>query len=93
MAVIEEEYCVGCPDSCIGSSCKYFYPIKYYTCDNCEESDIPLYWDTDNKTMLCATCLSNKYKRDLVDYFWDDIVDNYAYDYAENCFDKVDQDD
>lgn len=87
MAKVSESRCVGC-ETCT-STCDYYNdPIEYYVCDDCGESDVTLYWD--GKKTFCASCLAKKHWEEFTDCYCDEIIEEFADDYAEG-FDVVDQ--
>ena len=90
MAKVTEDNCVGCED-CMGSRCEYYNLQTYYTCDDCKESDVELYWDGDK--MYCADCLARKHFEDFVEYCKDAMFEEFAMDYADENFESVNQED
>ena len=80
---------MGCSGYC-SSSCEYYNdPVEYYVCDECGESDVTLYWDGDKQ--YCADCLVKKHWDEFIECYEEDIISNFASDYAEG-YESVNQD-
>ena len=88
MARVSDDRCPGGCDYCT-SSCEYYNdPIEYYVCDGCGESEVTLY--IDGKKHYCASCLANAHREDFINALWDEILEEFADEYAEG-YDVVDQ--
>lgn len=60
-----ENDCVGCPDYCIGSACKYYYDIPHFYCDECGKETETLYkYDGDE---LCEDCILERLEAEEID--------------------------
>lgn len=58
--IIYENECMGCQPElpCIGSGCKYYYPIGKHVCDECGDENTLRYYEG---LELCENCLLEKF--------------------------------